>query len=60
MFYNDSEKLESIRKNEIPMPHNQGVAGSCPEGTTKEADPKGQLLFFLGGEEKFRRITTEN
>ena len=26
----------------------------------KEADPKGQLLFFWGGEEKFRRITTEN
>ena len=27
----------------------------------KEADPKGQLLFFFGGgEEKFRRITTEN
>ena len=24
-----------------------------------EADPKGQLLFFGGGE-KFRRITTEN
>ena len=26
----------------------------------KEAAPKGQLLFFGGGEEKFRRITTEN
>ena len=28
--------------------------------TNKEADPKGQLLFFWWGEEKFRRITTEN
>ena len=29
--------------------------------TAGEADPKGQLLFFFwGGEEKFRRITTEN
>ena len=27
----------------------------------KEADPKGQLLFFFGGGEgTFRRITTEN
>ena len=25
-----------------------------------EADPKGQLLFFWGDEEKFRRITTGN
>ena len=36
MFYKDSEKLENTRKNEIPMPHNQGVAGSCPAGTTKK------------------------
>ena len=34
---------------------------SPPLKVSVEADPKGQLLFFLGGdEEKSRRITTEN
>ena len=35
MIYKDSQKLEKTRKYRKPMPHNQGVAGSCPAGTTK-------------------------
>ena len=34
MLYKDSQKLEKTRKHRKPMPHNQGVAGSCPAGTT--------------------------
>ena len=34
ILYKDSQKLEKTRKHRKPMPHNQGVAGSCPAGTT--------------------------
>ena len=36
MLYKDSQKLEKTRKHRKPMPHNQGVVGSCPTGTTKK------------------------
>ena len=35
MLYKDSQKLEKTRKHQKPMPHNQGVPGSSPGGTTK-------------------------
>ena len=34
MIYKDSQKLEKTRKHRKPMPHNQGVPGSSPGGTT--------------------------
>ena len=33
--YKDSQKLEKTRKYRKPMPHNQGVPGSSPGGTTQ-------------------------
>ena len=35
ILYKDSQKLEKTRKYRKPMPHNQGVPGSSPGGTTE-------------------------
>ena len=63
ILYKDSQKLEKTRKYRIPMLCKQGVVGSTPTISTKKKKrltQKVSFCFFLGGEEKFRRVTTEN
>ena len=47
ILYKDGQKLEKTRKHRKPMPHNQGVAGSCPAGTTKAPIDKRLLGLFV-------------
>ena len=48
ILYKDSQKLEKTRKYQKPMTRNQGVAGSCPAGTTKPPyDCRTAFLIYL-------------
>ena len=49
MIYKDSQKLEKTRKYRKPMPHNQGVPGSSPGGTSKRSstDSVEERLCFI-------------
>ena len=59
MFYKGSEKLENTQKNKIPMTHNQGVAGSCPAGTTKKPKDFCVCRLFLFQWREIRIVALE-
>ena len=55
ILYKDGQKLEKTRKHRKPMPHNQGVPGSSPGGTTNKPfhEKQWEGLLFYGILHKF-------
>ena len=59
ILYKDGQKLEKTRKYRKPMPHNQGVTGSSPVGTTKVSDLcRSPFLIYNIGNSSMKFILT--